>query len=158
MKRIILIIALLLPIGIFLFLKFFGKNEFAIPIYYQDELSAPSDCNNVYQTPYVVPVEILDSLKWRRNNILLVLDSERILEHDLSITLDSYKTDQIELNIIDQSSSLSKKLFRCSLLMEDKWDAVLVDSSKRIRGYYSLTSREEFDRLDVELSILLNKY
>ena len=37
-------------------------------------------------------------------------------------------------------------------------NVVLVDSEKRIRGYYSIGSREEVDRLILELQILLSKY
>jgi hypothetical protein len=37
-------------------------------------------------------------------------------------------------------------------------NVVLVDNKKRIRGYYAIGSREETDRLIVEMEILLKKY
>jgi hypothetical protein len=37
-------------------------------------------------------------------------------------------------------------------------NVVLVDSKKKIRGYYTIGSREEADRLILEMEILLKKY
>jgi len=34
----------------------------------------------------------------------------------------------------------------------------LIDDQKRIRGYYKIGFRDEMDRLEVELKILLKKY
>jgi hypothetical protein len=42
--------------------------------------------------------------------------------------------------------------------MPKKFNAVLIDGKKRVRGYYELASREEADRLLLETSILLNDY
>jgi hypothetical protein len=39
-------------------------------------------------------------------------------------------------------------------LVPDGMNAVLIDSERRIRGYYNSLSREDMDRLDLELKIL----
>ncbi|MEJ0032675.1 MAG: hypothetical protein WDO15_20995 [Bacteroidota bacterium] len=46
----------------------------------------------------------------------------------------------------------------CLLLAGDSSKVVIVDDQKRIRGYYTPTSRKETDRLAVELRILLKQY
>jgi hypothetical protein len=43
-------------------------------------------------------------------------------------------------------------------LLEGPRQAVLIDSQRRIRGFYDLRNRDEVDRLRVELKILLEKY
>jgi hypothetical protein len=43
-------------------------------------------------------------------------------------------------------------------LVSEKYSAVLVDGKKQIRGYYQLATREEADRLLMEISILLRDY
>jgi hypothetical protein len=47
---------------------------------------------------------------------------------------------------------------KCVFLVNEPWQAVLLDQDKRIRGYYDLRNRDEEDRLRVELKILLKKY
>jgi hypothetical protein len=49
-------------------------------------------------------------------------------------------------------------LRRCVLLLKDPYNIVVVDDRKRIRGYYEGDSRDEIDRLLIELSIILKKY
>ena len=56
-----------------------------------------------------------------------------------------------ETNFIDQ-------VYACDLLLQKPWTAVVIDDQRRIRGYYDPKTREEVDRLFVELNILLKKY
>ena len=54
-KRVILFAALLLPVLIFVFLKFFGKNEFELPVFYTETMeNMSSECTEPYQVPYQV--------------------------------------------------------------------------------------------------------
>lgn len=46
----------------------------------------------------------------------------------------------------------------CFFFLHKPWTAVLIDSENRIRGYYSPNTREETDRMIVEMKILLKKY
>ncbi len=56
-----------------------------------------------------------------------------------------------------ESGTLAERK-KCFLFLEEPNDLILVDSAKRIRGYYQLSSREEVDRLLMELSIMLKRY
>ncbi|NJM25917.1 MAG: hypothetical protein HC859_10980, partial [Bacteroidia bacterium] len=64
MKKIILVIALIMPVGIFVFLKIFGKNEFAVaPLYRSGAIDVPDGCaGTTYQVPYTLPDEALEAV------------------------------------------------------------------------------------------------
>lgn len=47
---------------------------------------------------------------------------------------------------------------KCYYLANDPYNAVLIDSTGAIRGYYDVRLRDEEDRLRVELKILLKQY
>ncbi len=64
-KAVFLFLLIILPIAIFLFLKSFGRNEFTIPVYYEqglgDSLSTP--CLNKAKTQYFVSNNLLPDNK-----------------------------------------------------------------------------------------------
>jgi hypothetical protein len=68
---------------------------------------------------------------------------------------DDFSATDYSLVQIDTSK---RALLDCVLLLNKPWTAVLVDAEKQIRGYYAPSSREEMDRLKMELSILLKRY
>ena len=47
---------------------------------------------------------------------------------------------------------------RCVFFMGDELSVALVDSKRRIRGYYDGRDRDEVDRMIVEMKIILKKY
>ena len=158
MKKTILILVLLVPAGTFLFLKFFGKNEFDIPVYYQEGVELPpADCHRAYETPYLVPAALLNNIGWHGRPLLLVTDSSSVVQKGImsleegirsvvqTIFLEGKKNDQIEL-------------VTCDLLLKSPFTVVLIDDQRRIRGYYNPEDREELDRLTVELEILIKQY
>ena len=53
-KLLILVLILLLPAAIFLFLKGFGENEFAVKKYYQNSSPQIEGCSKSYEIPYRV--------------------------------------------------------------------------------------------------------
>jgi hypothetical protein len=55
-------------------------------------------------------------------------------------------------------SSNDEQLAHCFLFLKKPWTTILIDREKRIRGYYAPSTREESDRLIVEMKILLKKY
>jgi len=59
-KGLLLFLALLLPVIIFLFLHFFGKNEFEVPVLYQTQDELPGNCEMEYSLPYTVKSEKVD--------------------------------------------------------------------------------------------------
>jgi hypothetical protein len=44
------------------------------------------------------------------------------------------------------------------LLSQSPNNIVLIDEQKRIRGHYDGTDRDELDRLEAEINIILKKY
>jgi hypothetical protein len=158
MKKFVLILALLLPIGIFIFLKFFGKNEFTIPIYYESGVDHPPvDCNKRYDSPYLVSDSLLLSLGWNGHPVLFVVDStgkaQKILVH-----MDEGISEKIQVLTLNKPDESLTKLLACDLLLQSPWKVVLIDDQRRIRGYYTPEDRDEIDRLTVELKILLKQY
>ncbi len=157
-KNLFLSLALILPILVFLFLKFFGKNKFEIPIFHQTKIESVADCDLKYQLPYTVADSILTSLHCDGKRATLILFKPLDGENDLRF---KEEIEQSKLQIVSIDDSLSvdfKKGLSCVFLLPVKENAILVDEQRRIRGYYHMDSREEMDRLLVELKILFNEY
>ena len=166
-KSVYLIIALVLPVSIFVFLKLTGKNQFDIPIYYANGIdSLTTICKNDYAKPYHIADSILARLKWQPKecSIFILGNSNQIELKRLNdvFSNESYgfysigfepEIDEIVLNAIDFD-----KWRNCIFVINEKMNVVLMDKEKRIRGYYSIGSREEMDRLIVEMKILLKQY
>ncbi len=157
-KNILLSVALLLPVAVFVFLKFFGKNKFDIPVFHQDRIEITGDCNQNYSVPYRVPVEILSGLN------CVIGDPSVIVFSDLVGESKSRLEKEIEakkLNLIVAKGLVPEEELRnlsCVFILPPETNAVLVDGEQRIRGYYKLNDRDETDRLLVELKILFNEY
>jgi len=158
MKKLILILGLLLPIGIFLFLGLFGKNEFSIPVYYKNGVdNIPPSCARSYKSPYLVSDSLLKTLGWKGDAVLLMADTSHAGQPGLERLKKEVGTDVqvIFPAIISENYS---EIYTCDLFLEKPWTVVLVDNQRRIRGYYAPETREEVDRLIVELKILLKQY
>jgi hypothetical protein len=144
-KGLFLSLALIVPALVFVFLKRFGKNEFVVPQFHQQ---APewtiADC-----PPVTIPLQIAVGQPRVR-----VIAAQSGPEIDLNIR-------RIAENILPelyQVIAVRKDSIRCALLMRDEDGEVLLDSVGRVRGYYNLRSREETDRLILEMRILLKQY
>jgi hypothetical protein len=162
-KIIYLFLALLLPVLIFLFLKKFGKNEFNIPTYYQhgvDSLNAI--CGTHYAQPYQLADSVLQQAGWEgKRASLFVFQKEVMANKEFKRLFDSF--DQKEFQVVEadsqkMSEALAARWSSCVFMVHAPRNVVLVDNKKRIRGYYVIGSREETDRLIVEMEILLKKY
>lgn len=178
MKTIILIAAFVLPVGIFLFLKTMGKNEFAVEPYYETGvINRPIECGAVDNKPYKIPDAVLNDLLWSASDslVLYIIDEKVFDEQDVSLQLEGlYKHNELRKWKIVSDSSFRKteqffkilerdkvtidQLKDCFFIMEENKNAVLIDRLKRIRGYYDLSDRKEVDRLVVEIKIILKKY
>jgi hypothetical protein len=158
-KLIILVLALVLPGLIFLFLKIFGNNQFDIPVYYKDGLEgAPTECLKTSKGQYVLPDSLLDQVKWHNGAALWFTGASLSEMKELKRALENIKPADVQfINLDSLQLPDSENIKKCKLLLKNPWNAVLTDSQKRIRGYYSLTSREELDRLAIEIEILLKK-
>lgn len=177
-QLVILSAAFVLPIGIFIFLKTMGKNEFAVePFYQQGVIEVSSECGPHYQTPYAVQQHVLADISWSENDslTLYIFNAEKEMTGEVSRRMaDKLATAEFSAYVLASDSSEASKQYalpvlvkdvvtldqlrECILIMEQGKNAVLVDRLRRIRGYYNLGDREELDRLSVELTIILKKY
>jgi hypothetical protein len=159
-KKIYLFLALLLPALLFVFLKYAGRNEFNIPVYHESGVKNPTGCLATYPSPYVVPDSVWGSN--RKVVILTIFPKSGLDIHKLKSRIEDEFGLQ-DITIIEpcveaRDSARCAWLRKCVLLVNDPWETVLIDKEGRIRGYYDLLSREDEDRLRVELKILLKKY
>lgn len=161
-KGFYLAIALFLPVFIFMFLRFFGKNQFDIPVYFQNGVAdIAKECGGDYTKPYHVPDSVMGLARQEESTraTLIVLDSSSQLTTNLKRLWNDFEKDEVAiLNLENYSSHRLAKWKQCVLMAEESWTVVLVDDDKRIRGYYNPVSLEETDRMLVELKILLKKY
>jgi len=162
-KTIFLFLALILPGLVFVFLKRFGKNEFAIPVFYQhsaDSLNAA--CGTHYGQPYHVPDSMLLKSGWQNGRpALFVVDSTVRGNSEFSRLGDSFEASAFQvINVTPPkiNEATYSRWCSCVLMVKAPFNVVLMDSERRIRGYYRIGSREETDRLIVELQILLKKF
>ncbi len=175
-KSFLLFLALLLPILIFLFLRFFGKNEFSIPVYYERSIAnQPALCSQTYEFPYRIPGTSTLPI----TGVTVVLfgaDLEARQLEESAFQIDRLKSqsfgDAISAVWVDSSPQHLSDLGISPVILDsasyDQEEAciylmqsnilVLVDSARQIRGYYKEASLKEIDRLIMELKILFNNY
>ncbi len=159
-KLFYLFLALLLPALIFVFLKYAGKNEFNIPVYYDKGVEQPlAECDRNYPIPYLVPDAPWDFSKHKATVMVFPSGSVNVKVLEAKI-IDEFGTGIVRvMGDFPTSDSVDIGLQKkCIFLMKDPLQTVLVDDGNRIRGYYDLRLREEEDRLRVELKVLLKKY
>jgi protein SCO1/2 len=159
-KLLYLFLALLLPALIFVFLKYAGKNEFNIPVYFEQGVAkVPSGCGRSYAAPY-----LLDEDNWVGQaradaNVVVFPDTGTDFARIEAALLDEFGADvSFEQGCDPADSSACEELRKCTFILESPNQAVLFERSGSIRGYYDLRERDELDRLRVELKILLKKY
>lgn len=177
-QTIILVTAFVLPIGIFVFLKTMGKNEFAVePLHQAGVMQVSTECGVAYQTPYVVPEHVLADLRWSNQDSLTLYVFDNIDFDEKAVTaklkeanthpelqLHMILSDSVKVGEHEDKDPIVKdavsveQLQECFFVFEKGKNAVLVDKRQRIRGYYDLSSREEVDRLALEIKIILKKY
>jgi len=159
-KSIYLLIALILPVCVFVFLRKFGKNEFTIPVYYEQGVTdkQPS-CSYTYPVPYTIPDSIMQQLGVVDKKVVLVLaDTSSVVEVGMKRLREEFESTDFQIVIPSGVNASLDHTYACFFFLERPWFAVLIDPEKRIRGYYAPNSREEVDRLIVEMKILLKKY
>ncbi len=159
-KVIYLFLALALPGLFFLFLKFYGHNQFDIPVYFEKgvpkELSA---CGLNSNTQYFLPDSVLKAIGWNNEIALITVGTSENDHKELTRLLKELKLAGLRIFSLDSIQVGRLKQWKsCVFFLKEPWKLVLIDSQKRIRGYYVLDSREELERLEVELEILLRKY
>lgn len=159
-KTFLLLAALVLPIATFLFLKFFGKNEFAVAPLFQDAVPS-TGCGYQYELPYVVP----DSLTAPPGKELLVMTFLGNQKNDEADKLINrlralFPEDPVAFRKMNENASRDNyvMLRECVFLLPENLSVTVVDRAGRIRGQYDADSMEDVDRLIVELKIILRKF
>ena len=166
-KIIFLFLALLLPVLIFVFLKYFGKNEFNIPIYYQTSFyKADKHCTDSIAIPYQIPSNCpvviegvtVVSFNEATDNALFQLTRIRSSFRDklnvknIVLGKDASAEDRTVLD------TAMYTLAKCHFMIHGDSTTVLVDGKRRIRGYYDIQSLKDVDRLIMEVKILIDQY
>lgn len=157
-KNIYLLLALVVPTAIFVFLRQYGRNEFTIPVYYQQAAEVPAGCSGTYPAPYTVADSVLSLAGWKVEALLIVADSSRETLRAVKKISEEFKEDSFTVIFPSGEEAQLNRIYSCQLFLQKPWTAVLLDSQRRIRGYYAPGTREETDRLAVEINILLKKY
>jgi hypothetical protein len=166
-QLIFLLIALVLPGCVFVFLKIFGKNEFAVePLYSAVAPEVPAGCSPV-TVPYYVPDSIVKQLNFRQDSLSadkagLVLVMLGDLSADgitqLKRVDEEYNTDPVHQTVIGGSDPRMSSWKKCIFFLKEPFDLVLVDRKGALRGQYNSNDREDVDRLLTEITIILKKY
>jgi protein SCO1 len=173
-KTLYLLLALAVPGLIFVFLKFFGKNKFDVPVYYQNGMEQDSVCQMFVQGQYKIADSVLIQAGAQPNQVTVLAVYPFVKDdlRELHRIAAKYTSDNVFMGIVSGMQNLPKShlpvqevsyasfgwLVTCALRMQEPWSVVLIDNHKQIRGYYDGSRRDEMDRLDLELSIVLNKY
>jgi hypothetical protein len=162
-KGVFLFVALLLPGVIFVFLKMFGKNEFAVePLFQKEKPEVVKGCGDV-TLPYRVNADIVKELLPEHDSLVLIRFLKDSTHSSRATTeLGQLKTelanDPVGFVSIGAGDERFFDAYACRFLMREPLDAVLVDRRGKIRGQYDLADRDEADRLRTEVTILLKKY
>ena len=166
-KFILLFLALLLPVVLFVFLKYFGKNEFTIPVYYQNSIPVKGMlCNNSIEFPYIVPMDCpvplqkISVLSFEEPSTITTVQLNRIreaFENQVNVrsVLEGNEPSTVNNLYLD---SVRYQVAKCNFLIEGDSSTVLVDGDRRIRGYYIDANLKDMDRLIMEVKILLGRY
>ncbi|HEU5291142.1 MAG TPA: hypothetical protein VFU05_10895, partial [Cyclobacteriaceae bacterium] len=113
-KGLFLFLALLLPVMVFVFLKFFGKNEFAVEPLFQEGIETPVACQSFsFKSPYTIADSILTKLDWNKNDsiTLIIFDDKnrenRIRKHgQIERIAEEFKSERLSvLCLVDSGES-----------------------------------------------------
>ncbi|HPM32209.1 MAG TPA: hypothetical protein PLJ60_17890 [Chryseolinea sp.] len=159
-KSIFLFLALILPVLIFVFLKFFGRNEFAVtPLFIENDSEIPEGCLPV-SFPYHIQDSVLRQLDFREDSLALVLFGESNDEAKIQINriMDEISNDDIRMIRFPAPGEKILQWKKCIFFLKEPFDLVLVDRNGLIRGQYTSGDREDVDRLLMEITIILKRY
>ena len=150
-KGFILLFALLFPVIVFLFLKFFGQNEYKLSIY-------NSSCSDLIENLLKEPnnnIKLLD-VRLRDDNLLIDNYINKLdISNEIKVITLSDQPRNLEWMSIRVDNLLIKNLTKCvENVVFDKSFILLIDTKNNVRGYFNSTDRGEIERLDVEIDIL----
>jgi hypothetical protein len=159
-KILYLMLALLMPVLVFIFLKYFGKNEFHVEPLFQSGIPIQTyPCPNV-QAPY--RIDGINEFNLFNQNTLavIVFASTEAYNKELSRLTELFQDQPISLFLAAETfpDSALTNLTHCVFLMSEPNNIALVDKDGFIRGQYNFNKLDEVDRLIVELKIILKLF
>ena len=150
-KGFILLFSLLFPVIVFLFLKFFGQNEYELSIY-------NSSCSDLIENLLKEPNNNIKLLDVRLNDDNLLIDNyinKLDISNEIKVITLSGQPRNLEWMSIKVDNLLIKNLTTCvDNIVFNKSFILLIDTKNNVRGHFYSTDREEIERLDVEMDIL----
>ena len=159
-KNLYLFIALLLPRCVFIFLKLFGKNEFAVAPLFVDVMPEVQPGCAAVSIPYHTPDSIVQKLDFKNDSLVLISFGEPNQEgiNQLKRVDEQHQSDPIHQVHIPSSDYRYTTWNNCIFFLKEPFDLVLVDRKGVIRGQYTSNDLDEMDRLITEITIILRKY
>lgn len=153
-KGLVLFFSLLLPILLFLFLKYFGNNKYEIQKYNFEceiKLEDIDDLNDALSLNEikVIDIRIDDNSKLIDNYINKVFLNKKIK----IITLSEQDRNLNWFDLLISKSTLDK-LLKCYSANSLKSFVLLLDRKNTLRGIYNIELQSEIERLNVEIDIL----
>jgi hypothetical protein len=165
-KGILLLVALVLPTCIFVFLKMFGKNEFAVEPLFQVAPAGgiPTACGHV-TFPYKVASDSFPFLPQQAQNSFVLISLGEKMEKEGETQLKRVYEELGDSTVSTfyrrfyfQDKAKDDMYRKCVLLMPESANMILMDTTGTIRGQYNINDREDVDRMITELTIVLKKY
>ena len=174
-KGLYLIAALGLPIFVFLFLKFCGRNEFNVePLFQAGSIEVAGDCEFNYQIPYTISDSVFNRYQIGKTLFSVITFTDTLRNPMIQQVNEELKSDSVTFfNVVNENAFLTKNSEtnlnlveevqfdfdkQCIFLLKEPFNTVLVNNSGVIYGQYNSRDRYEVDRLLAELLILLKKY
>ena len=153
-KGLVLFFSLLLPILLFLFLKYFGNNKYEIQKYNFEceiKLEDIDDLNDALSLNEikVIDIRIDDNSKLIDNYINKAFLNKKIK----IITLSEQDRNLNWFDLLISRSTLYK-LLKCYSANSHKSFVLLLDRKNTLRGIYNIELQSEIERLNVEIDIL----
>jgi hypothetical protein len=162
-KIILLFVALLFPACIFIFLKIFGRNEFAVePLFQKETPALPAPCGTA-TAPYLVPSDKRSDYMRPHDSLAIVfLTKDSIGSSSTRKTFaqlkEEYEKDPVSITMRWPAKDEFDSTFHCTFAMKKPQDIALIDNHGVIRGQYKSSDRDEIDRLKTEITIILKRY
>ena len=154
-KGFVLLFALLFPVIVFLFLKFFGQNEYELSVY-------NSSCSDLIENLLSESNNNINNIKLldvRLNDDNLLIDNyidKLDITNEIKVITLSDQLRNLEWLSIRADKLLIENLTTCvDNIVFDKSFILLMDSKNNVRGHFYSADREEIERLDVEMDILI---
>lgn len=160
-KVFILSFTLLLPVSIYLFLRFFGVNKYDLPSFERNN----NLCIQLFENKPIInnySLETIKILDYRITNNDIVVNNflNRLYQKkNINIITLSNKKQKVEWDSYIFKNDIILDFIKCEYIrIHTNSFLVLYDKNNHIRGYYDSSDSKEYERLDVEIDILKSNY